>query len=334
MATTFKRAKRENVPLLIGLAGASGSGKTLCALLIASGIADAIQRKLDRPGRIFFADSERGRGLHYADRFDYEHGEIRPPFRPQSYGDAIAAAEEAGADVLIIDSFSHEWEGEGGVKDWADQILAANERMKPPAQWKDPKAAHQRLVNQMLAARPHIIVCMRAQEKLLMKEVPQFEHDGVTPKMWKGKQSTKTVIVAAKDRPLKERWVPICEKAFPYEITTSLLLTPDAPGVPIPLKLQDQHMPAFPEGQRISRESGAFLAEWAMGGAPTGVGAPGIDEARDAIRSAPTLERLEAIWRAKAMAPFRDDLGADLEARKAELTPQREPEGASGYDGI
>lgn len=333
MTTTFKPAKRENVPLLIGLEGASGSGKTYSALLLASGIADEVGRARGREGRVFGIDSERGRMLHYADAFQFMHGEINPPFRPRAYGSAIAAAEEAGADVIVIDSFSHEWEGEGGVKEWADEILAANPNMKPPAQWNIPKSGpegHKRLVNQMLAARAHIIVCLRSEEKLRMEEVPQFNNDG-SPKMWNGKQSKKTVITAAKDLPVEERWQPICEKRFPYEITTSLLLTPGQPGVPIPRKLQEQHRPYFPEGQRIGREAGAALARWALGGAAVsapqggGSGAYTPDDARADIVGATSLDDLRDVWRTYNRLPWWNEVNAEFERRRTALTPTQEP---------
>ena len=346
MSISFKPGKRENVPLLIGLEGASGSGKTFSALLLGMGIAEEIGRAKGREGRLFGIDTERGRMLHYADSFDFMHTEIDPPFRPKVYGTAIAAAEDAGADVIIIESFSHEWEGEGGVKDWADEILAANANMKPPAQWNIPKSGpdgHKRLVNQMLATRAHIIVCLRSEEKLRMEEVPQFNNDG-SPKMWNGKPSKKTVITAAKDLPINERWQPICEKRFPYEITTSLLLTPDQPGVPIPRKLQEQHRPFFPDGQRIGREAGAALARWSMGGAAPNAPIPGgsgeeltLDQVRAAIGDAHDLRELETVWKRRTTAPFRGQLQNLLEQRKTELTPRQEAENngtGTDYAGV
>lgn len=324
MTTTFKPAKRENVPLLIGLDGASGSGKTYTAQVLAAGIADEIGRAKGREGRVFGIDTERGRMLHYADFFTFQHGEINPPFRPMAYGAAIAAAEQAGADVIIIDSFSHEHEGEGGLLEWARELEAGGK--KPPANWMEPKQAHKRLVNQMLASRAHIIVCMRSEEKMKVEAVPQLNGDG-TPKMWNGRPSTKMVITPAADIPLLERWVPICEKRFPYEITTSMLLTPSQPGVPIPRKLQEQHRPFFPEGQRITRESGARLARWAMGG---GGGASGPVASpsgeHDPARLAAVLAELEAAadqgeaalreaWAANR--PFQKALADELEGLKS-----------------
>lgn len=243
MSFQFRPARREGVPLLIGLAGASGSGKTKSALELASGIAEI------EDGTIAFIDTENRRGLHYADQYDFLHASIEPPFAPAKYGEALEAAEAAGVAVVVIDSFSHEYEGEGGILEWASAEEKAGK--KPPSQWIKPKSAHKKLVNQMLRAKPHIIVCLRAEEKMLIQKKP----------------GGGTEVVAAADRPVNERWHPICEKRFPYEITTSLLLLPGKPGFPLPLKLQEQHRPAFPDGP-ITRDAGRFLASWAKGNTP------------------------------------------------------------------
>jgi hypothetical protein len=119
----------------------------------------------------------------------------------------------------------------------------------------------------MLRAKPHIIVCLRAEEKMQLLKKPKLERDG-SQSMWQGKPQFITEVIAAADRPLSERWQPICEKRFPYEITTSLLLLPGNPGVPIPLKLQEQHKAAFPDDRPITAEAGRFLAAWAKGETP------------------------------------------------------------------
>src|SRR4051812_26489648 len=92
----FKPAVREAVGLWIQLVGGSGSGKTYSALRLASGIAG------DKP--FAFIDTENRRGLHYADQFNFHHADLRAPFRPQAYADAIQAADEAGYPVIVIDS--------------------------------------------------------------------------------------------------------------------------------------------------------------------------------------------------------------------------------------
>jgi hypothetical protein len=86
----------------------------------------------------------------------------------------------------------------------------------------------------------------------------------------------KTVVVPV-------GWVPICEKRFMYDMTASFLLDPAHPGIPQPIKLQEQHRKFFPAGQLVTRESGRQLALWAAGGAPTEQYQPTLEErARDA----------------------------------------------------
>src|SRR5581483_2781739 len=103
MTFQFAHAVRSQVSLLIALAGASGSGKTFSALRLAKGMAPT--------GKIAFIDTEARRGLHYADQFEFMHTDMRPPFRPSRFIEAIHAAEATGAEVVIIDSFSHEYDG-------------------------------------------------------------------------------------------------------------------------------------------------------------------------------------------------------------------------------
>jgi len=253
MSFQFAPAKREMVSLLIALAGASGSGKTFSALRLARGMAPS--------GKIAFIDTEARRGLHYASDFDFIHADMRPPFTPVRFIEGIRAAEQSGAEVIIIDSFSHEYDGDGGIIDWADRLAAGDpdnriSAVKPPGNWKEPKLAHKKLMNALLQCRASIIFCLRADEKIAI-ERKEVEGDN-------GRTFLKTVIT-----PLG--WVPICEKRFMFEMTASFTLRPDRPGIPqfdLPHKLQSQHRPFFTDAQPISEESGRALAEWARGGSP------------------------------------------------------------------
>jgi hypothetical protein len=237
MTFQFAPAKRENVSILVGLAGASGSGKTYSALRLAKGLSQA--------GKIAFIDTEARRGLHYAEEFQFIHADMRPPFTPARFIEAIRAAEAAGAEVVIIDSFSHEYDGEGGIMDWADNLASSG--VKSPGNWKEPKLAHKKMMNALLQCHASIIFCLRADEKIEIL-----------------RENGKTVV-----RPLG--WMPICEKRFLYEMTASFTLTPDRPGIPhfdLPHKLQRQHRGMFSDQKPIGEDSGLALAEWARGGAP------------------------------------------------------------------
>ncbi len=247
MTFTFRPGVRENVSLLIGLAGASGSGKTYTAMRLASGIAGG------KPFAVI--DTEAGRAKHYADAFRFDHGDLAPPFRPGAYADAIHAADKAGYPVIVVDSMTHEWAGEGGVLDWqAEEFdrLGGREATKLLS-WAKPKQGHKAMVQRLLQIRAHLILCFRAEEK-----VDMIKEDG------------KTKIVPKEGPGGFKGWLPICEKNLPYELTASFLLMAEKPGVPVPMKLQEQHRPLFPLDKPITEESGQRIAEWARGGvAPT-----------------------------------------------------------------
>lgn len=255
----FTDAVRDDTSLLIAIAGASGSGKTFSALTMATGLAQG--------DPIYAIDTEAKRMLHYADQFTFKHMDMKPPFTPEAYIEAIQKAERAGAKVIIIDSTSDEYEGVGGLQEMHDEEVARLAR-KPfdqlqgweidkfnaPA-WKVPKTRHKtRLMSPLRQVRAYIIFCLRAEEKI--KFVKVFDEKS-------GRE--KTAIESA-------GWVPICEKRFMYEMTMSFTVTPEKPGVPliedgqaVHGKIQSQHLPFFPAGKRVTEECGRLLRAWARG---------------------------------------------------------------------
>ena len=248
MTITFRPAVRENVGLIIGLAGSSGSGKTYTAMRLASGISAG------KPFAVI--DTEAGRAKHYADQFKFDHAELHPPFRPAAYAEAVMAADAAGYPVIVVDSVSHVWAGDGGVLDWQEEELTRmagddwkkREAVKMAA-WIKPKMGHKHMMQKLLQVRAHLILCFRAEEKIEM-----IREDG------------KMKIVPKITRTGLDGWVPVCEKNLPFELTASFLLTSDKPGIPKPIKLQEQHRALFPLDKPITEESGRLIAVWASGG--------------------------------------------------------------------
>ena len=295
MTFEFKPAVREQVGLLIALAGASGSGKTYSALRMAKG--------LSANGKIAFIDTEARRGLHYAAEFQFMHADMRPPFEPVRFIEAIRAAEAAGADVVILDSFSHEYDGQGGIIDWADRL--AESGVKSPGNWKEPKQAHKKMMNALLQCRASVIFCLRADEKIEII-----------------REGGRTQV-----RPLG--WMPICEKRFMFEMTASFTLTPDKPGLVqfnLPHKLQQQHRPMFPEGQQIGEQAGQALAEWARGGSPSQRRAPaeGAPEPHAAAPSTAPEDELLAEGRSRAEAgweAYKQWISERTDAEKNQIGP-------------
>lgn len=249
MAFTFRPAKREAVGLLIGLAGASGSGKTFSALRLAKGLAGS------KP--FCLIDTEAGRAKHYADQFAFDHGDLHAPFSPAAYAEAITAADAAGYPVIVVDSASHEHAGEGGILDMQEaelQRMAGDDWKKREAvkmaSWVKPKSEHKRMVQKLLQVRAHLILCFRAEAKIEMVR-------GEGGKMVVQPKQTLTSL---------DGWIPICEKSLPFELTASFLLLPDAPGIPRAIKLQEQHRAFFPTGKHVTEAAGVALAQWAAGG--------------------------------------------------------------------
>ena len=284
MSVSFRPAVRSNVNLLIGLAGASGSGKTFSGMRLASGMSGG--------ARFAVIDTENGRASHYADQFAFDVAELREPFTPHAYAEAIAAADAAGYPVILVDSASHEYAGAGGILDMQEaefERLGGRDSAKMLS-WAKPKQEHKRMMQRLLQTRAHLILCFRAEARLDM-----IREDG------------KTKIVPKQSVIGLDGWIPVTEKTVPYELTVSLLLTPDKPGMPHPVKLQSQHRTLFPIDQPITEESGRAIAAWAAGGA-----APSDDDTLQRLRDA-SLE---------GTAALKTEWSALSEAMRKRLKPQ------------
>lgn len=302
-AFMFRPAKRENVPVIVGVAGGTGSGKSMSAMEIATGLAGG------KPFAVI--DTEARRALAYADLYKFDHGELKSPFRPNAYAEAIAAADEAGYPVIVVDSASHEHAGEGGLLDMHDEELdrmtkgddswSKRERFTMAA-WIKPKMEHKAFVQKLLQLRAHLVLCFRAEEKLDMVKV-----DG------------KTKIVPKEGPTGLHGWMPIAEKNLPYELTCSFLLLASNPGVPLPIKLNAQHRPFFPLDKPITRAAGEALARW---GAGTGAASKELVSVLDSIARSGDVGELEGIAAEAAKLSDQDKLAAKnaYKLRHAQLT--------------
>lgn len=247
-------ARRERVPLLIGLTGPSGGGKTYSALRLATGIQQV------NGGDIYCIDTESRRALHYADRFNFKHVPFAAPFGSLDYLVALQQCVEQGAGVVIVDSMSHEHEGPGGMVDLQEQIVqrmagddyAKRERVKMLA-WSEPKAKRRQLINGILQLNCNFIFCFRA--KNVSKPV-------------KNPQTGKTEVQ-------QMGYMPIAGEEFVFEQTLNALLLPGADGVPtwFPDERGERTMVKLPEQfKRLSERNkpldesvGKHLALWARG---------------------------------------------------------------------
>lgn len=248
MTIEFLDSATQNVSktLLLAVAGTTGSGKTETALRLATGMAG---------DNFAVLDSENKRALNKKSRYRFRHYDMQPPYTPEAYHEAIAAAVKAGFRAVVVDSFSAEWDDEGGLHD----IATANiERMsRGDAQraeaitglaWKEPKVRHRALMRYLRKLEIPIIFALRAEPKI--KYVKEYDEK---------KQREVTKVVDA-------GWLPIAEKLFGYDMLVYALMMPDNPGVPVHLKkLEQEFEPMFPVGKQVTEESGRRLAAWASG---------------------------------------------------------------------
>jgi hypothetical protein len=224
----IRQAKRAGAKVILGIAGQSGTGKTLTALYIARGM-------VDRPSEIGFLDTENKRGSLYSDELDgpFLIGDLYPPFSPERYSQAIKEFQASGVKVLVIDSITHEWEGEGGCID-----IAENTNSKI-ANWKKAKAEHKKFMNVLLQADMDIICCVRA------REVMDFRN----PK-----------------EPVSLGIQPICEKNFMFEMTASIMMYNEGRSQQH-LKVPKELKAAFGDGSNyIGQKQGAQIRSWVNAG--------------------------------------------------------------------
>lgn len=154
----FQKATKKRAKLRMALCGASGSGKTYSALLIASGVTG-------KDGKIAVIDTERGSAELYSGLCNYDVAQINQPFSPEKYIAAIQEAEKAGYDVLIIDSLSHAWSGEGGVLSLHDKATKMSRSGNSFTAWREVTPIHNKLVDTILGANLHIICTMRTKQE-------------------------------------------------------------------------------------------------------------------------------------------------------------------------
>lgn len=150
----FKKAERKKAFLKIAITGVSGSGKTYSALQLAQGLG----------GKIAMIDTENGSGELYSSLCDYDVAPMEAPFSPEKYIEYIKEAEKAGYNVLIIDSLSHAWAGEGGVLEFVDKKTASSNSRNSFTAWKEATPKQNKMIDAILQAKMDVIVCMRSKQ--------------------------------------------------------------------------------------------------------------------------------------------------------------------------
>lgn len=228
----IRPVRRESAKLVIGLAGPSGSGKTYSALMLAYGLAGK------NAAKVGLLDTENRRGSLYSHVLGapFLIGDLTAPFSPERYRRALGEFAESGVEVIVVDSMSHEWEGEGGCDEIARRPKANGQERKM-ADWITAKREHHRFMRHLLAMPCHVIPCFRAREKADFKNP---------------------------DKPVSLGIQPICEKNAMFEMTTSFMLY-DGGQHRDPLKAIPEFFQFLEGDGYLTVEHGEQMRQWAGG---------------------------------------------------------------------
>lgn len=163
----FRKAEKSKSKLRLAITGPAGSGKTYSALQVAFGIG----------GKIGLICTEHGSGELYSTLGDYDIAELTPPFTIDKYIKLIKEAEQ-NYDVIIIDSLSHAWAGEGGLLEQHDKLTAASKTGNSYTTWGKITPLQNQLVETILQSKSHIIATMRTKTEYSItnengKQVPK-----------------------------------------------------------------------------------------------------------------------------------------------------------------
>lgn len=146
-------AKREQAKIKIGCQGASGSGKTYSALLLAYGITNDWSK-------IAVVDTENKSSSLYSHLGRFNLVDFKPPYSPERYLQAIDLCINQGIEVIILDSISMEWEF----------ILEAHSQLTGNSytNWAKFTPRHQKFINAILQADVHIVCTLRAKQDYVL----------------------------------------------------------------------------------------------------------------------------------------------------------------------
>lgn len=246
-------ASKKQVKLRLGLSAVSGAGKTYSALLIAYGITNDWSK-------IAVVDTENDSASLYSDLGQYNVLPLQSPYTPERYIEAIKACEDAGMEVIIIDSITHEWEGKGGILEIHNQMTGNSF-----TNWASLTPRHQKFIDAILSSKCHVITTVRRKQDYEMS-----------------KDSNGKVKVEKAG--LKE----ITREGFEYELTLNLELdvkhnataSKDRTGLFID---KPQFVPTI--------ETGRVIKQWCESGVDPSTLAINI------LKASATLEELAESWK-------------------------------------
>ena len=151
----LQQASRKKAKLKCALQGPSGTGKTKSALLIAYGLCGVWDK-------IAVIDTENNSADLYADLGSYKTLSLEPPYSPERYIEGIDLCLQAGMEVIIIDSTSHEWDN---LLDYHSSLTGNSF-----TNWAKVTPRHEAFVNKILQSNAHFICTIRSKTDYVLSE--------------------------------------------------------------------------------------------------------------------------------------------------------------------
>lgn len=222
----IRKADRKQIKLRIGMFGPTGCGKTYSALLLARGMTTSWDK-------VFIIDTENGRGELYSDLGQYNYLKLEAPFQPEKFIRAIEACEQAGAEVIVVDSITHEWDGKGGCLQLNELLAQSKYKGNTWAAWSEVTPRHQAFIEKIISSPCHIISTARSKMETIMTEDKKVKKIGLKA---------------------------IQREGFEYELTVSFDIDIDAHMATV--TKDNTHIFEGRDPFLITKEDGKLLVEW------------------------------------------------------------------------
>jgi len=149
-------AKRSQAKIKMALQGSAGSGKTMSSLLISKGLTN------DNLSKVAIIDTENGSSNLYAQLGNYNVLNLKPPYTPEKYIEAIDICLKSSMEVIIIDSISHCW----------DELLDFHSKLPGNSftNWNKVTPRQKAFVDKILQSQAHIIATMRTKQDYVLNQ--------------------------------------------------------------------------------------------------------------------------------------------------------------------
>ena len=140
-------------------------------------------------------DSESGSGHLYADMGPYNVYPLDPDYTPEKYIKAIHDCENAGMQVIIIDSASHEWSGKGGCIESNDLLAKTKYKGNTWSAWNETTPRHQSFIDSILQSKCHIITTTRSKVDTIMTDDKKVKKVGTKDIQREGFEYELTIMI-------------------------------------------------------------------------------------------------------------------------------------------